>query len=329
MNNNSGNGGPGNGNNGSFNNIRPDIFGGDQNAAPLTLDEEASMRSIIAEDDMDRAYDDHIEATHRKMWFHFQAAAASLTHLYREREHLNLRNNGRRNSGAGGGGAARNTPTSGNSGVGGRGGGGASDVYSEDNSLWAPFQNAAGNLTTLYRESWDGLLRPSVQIAKKSGYQRARKELASWARSRRRCIRREELLAVLASMNSQHASSPHGLDSTLQRSHQPLLGVEELLQAASVNETSAAAAGNHQSAASANAALAASNIVSPEQVVLRSLKRPLPSPPVSANSGGGGNAHQVRTTPPPVHAHQQQQHSSLSDVNMSEHYSPVFKKPRH
>jgi len=204
----------------------------------------------------------------------------------------------------------------------GRGGGGGSDSEGVDgNGLWTPFQHAAGHLTTLYRESWDGLLRPSVQIARKSGYQRARKELASWARSRRRCIRREELLAVLASMNSH--PSYGGLDPP-QRSPpqgQPLLGVEELLQAATVTERPPSAAATAASAAAAAAhqsAQAAAAAISPEQVILRSLKRPLSSPPLFGMGGGGGNAPQGRTTP-----------TNNSDVNMSEHYSPSFKRQRH
>lgn len=256
--------GPGSG----FNNVKPDIFADQGAAPPLSGVEEGYFRAILAEEDMDRAYEEHAEAAHRKMWMHFQAAAASLTHLYRERDGL------RRNSGA----ASRDCDSEDDVGVG--------------NSLWVPFQAAAGNLTQLYRESWDNLLRSGGQVARKSGHQRARKELLTWARSRRRCIRREELLSFLSSMG------PHGFESRHSPvSHvQPLLGVEELLQAASVTES-------HDQEQGA----AAATVVS----IARSLKRPLPTPsPPSAAVGG-------RKTPSPS-----------PDVMMSEHYSPVFKKPK-
>ena len=87
-------------------------------------------------------------------------------------------------------------------------------------------------------------MRNGGSLARKSGYQRARKELLAWARSKRRCIPRDELLAVLASMNM---SSSSDILSSLQSTqltqnsgspNQSLLGVEDLLQAATFNENS-------------------------------------------------------------------------------------------
>lgn len=75
----------------------------------------------------------------------------------------------------------------------------SSNTFSSDTgALWLPFQTAAGTVTTLYKESCDGLKRTS-DAAIQCGYQRRTRELADWARSKkRRMIRREDLLAYLA-----------------------------------------------------------------------------------------------------------------------------------
>ncbi|EDW30591.1 GL26764 [Drosophila persimilis] len=75
----------------------------------------------------------------------------------------------------------------------------SSNAFSSDTgALWLPFQTAAGTVTTLYKESCDGLKRTS-DAAVQCGYQRRTRELADWARSKkRRMIRREDLLAYLA-----------------------------------------------------------------------------------------------------------------------------------
>ncbi|XP_063705027.1 uncharacterized protein LOC134834331 [Culicoides brevitarsis] len=65
-------------------------------------------------------------------------------------------------------------------------------------SCWLPFQTAAGTVTKLYKESCDGMKR-SNDLAIQVGYQRRNKEIAEWARSKkRRYIRRDDLLAYLA-----------------------------------------------------------------------------------------------------------------------------------
>jgi len=208
--------------NGQNNNqVKPDIFS-DGDPAALTRNEEQAFRAILAEEDSDRLYNEHVEAAHRKMWLHFQAAASSLTQLYRDRDSASERHGAHRH---------RNV-------------GGSSPERSIQDSMWVPFQTAAGNLTQLYRESLDNVLRNGGSLARKSGYQRARKELLAWARSKRRCIPRDELLAVLASMNM---SSSSDILSSLQSTqltqnggspNQSLLGVEDLLQAATFNENS-------------------------------------------------------------------------------------------
>lgn len=104
---------------------------------------------------------------------------------------------------------------------------------SDTGALWIPFQTAAGTVTTLYKgianypsslylpnankilinccccccsqsptESCDGVRRVS-DIAINTGYQRRTREIAEWARNkRRRYIRREDLLAYLAGKSS-------------------------------------------------------------------------------------------------------------------------------
>lgn len=69
---------------------------------------------------------------------------------------------------------------------------------SDTGALWLPFQTAAGTVTTLYKESCEGIKRTS-EVAVQCGYQRRTREIADWARSkRRRYIRRDDLLAYLA-----------------------------------------------------------------------------------------------------------------------------------
>ena len=210
----SGGGGSGNGKHPPPPGIKPDP----PDPCKLTPGEENCLKSVLSEEDAHHV-EEQIEAAHRKLWLHFQSAAASLTQLYRNGEQLRQR----------------------------RGGEGASSHLSSstrDDQLWVPFQTAASNLTTLYRESWEGLLRPAVQASRKAGYTRARKELASWARSRRRVIRREELLAALASMSCPESArttttttaSAAAAAASGGLGREPLLGVEELLQAATVGD---------------------------------------------------------------------------------------------
>ena len=152
-----------------------------------------------------------------------------------------------------------------------RGEGASSHLSSStrDDQLWVPFQTAASNLTTLYRESWEGLLRPAVQASRKAGYTRARKELASWARSRRRVIRREELLAALASMSCPEAArttttTASAAAASAGLGREPLLGVEELLQAATVGDESSLFAARPPLKRSATSTVVSSRTPSPK-----------------------------------------------------------------
>merc|ERR1712083_696577 len=80
----------------------------------------------------------------------------------------------------------------------------------EEGRDWQPFQTAAGSLTLLYKDSLEEL-RKAAEINRKLGHQRTRVDVATWAKSKRRFIRREELLAFLAE-DSPGQGEGEGLD---------------------------------------------------------------------------------------------------------------------
>jgi len=352
-------------NNNSTNQVKPDIFPDRDSAAPLTRNEEQAFRAILSEEDSDRLYNEHVEAAHRKMWMHFQAAASSLTQLYRDRDSVNERLGAQRH---------RNL-------------GESSPERSLQDSMWVPFQTAAGNLTQLYRESLDNVLRNGGSLARKSGYQRARKELLAWARSKRRCIPRDELLAALASMNM---SSSSDILSSLQSTqltqnggspNQSLLGVEDLLQNATFNENSSHPH-NYHSIAQLNLTSSGTSIAPITGSVTNAgagavtslcghnghlsngfprqgVKRPLPPPSPPPNFGYSQDDHSQDHLQPqnmqslsefsiapvsdcfaaaaslanvtdsgPPNSSNNNDNSNNRDVQMDQYYSPVLKKPR-
>jgi len=122
--------------------------------------EEQCHREINAQhEEYEREYVRNRDNSLSSVWGAFQDSATAVAHLYRER---------------------------------------SSNTYPDTGALWLPFQTAAGTVTTLYKESCDGLKRTS-DTAVQCGYQRRTRELADWARSKkRRMIRREDLLAYLA-----------------------------------------------------------------------------------------------------------------------------------
>jgi len=67
-------------------------------------------------------------------------------------------------------------------------------------SLWIPFQNAASSVTTLYKDSVD-TANQCTELGVQKGRQRHIRDIMSWAKKRRRHIRREELLAFLSGKN--------------------------------------------------------------------------------------------------------------------------------
>jgi hypothetical protein len=80
----------------------------------------------------------------------------------------------------------------------------------EEGRDWQPFQTAAGSLTLLYKDSLEEL-RKAAEINRKLGHQRTRVDVTTWAKSKRRFIRREELLAFLAE-DSPGQGEGEGLD---------------------------------------------------------------------------------------------------------------------
>lgn len=64
-------------------------------------------------------------------------------------------------------------------------------------SLWVPFQNSASRVTMLYKDGTDSINR-LVDLGVAAGQQRRNKDLLSWAKKRRRHIRREDLIAYLS-----------------------------------------------------------------------------------------------------------------------------------
>lgn len=62
--------------------------------------------------------------------------------------------------------------------------------------LWLVFQNAATNVTKLYKDSIE-CHRRSLELGIKIGQQRKTRDIAAWAKKRRRFIHREDLLAFL------------------------------------------------------------------------------------------------------------------------------------
>ncbi|XP_067639610.1 HUWE1-associated protein modifying stress responses [Eurosta solidaginis] len=122
--------------------------------------EEQCHREINAQhEEYESEYVRHRDSTLSNVWGAFQDSATAVAHLYRER---------------------------------------SSNNYPDTGALWLPFQTAAGTVTTLYKEACDGVKRTS-DSAVQCGYQRRTRELADWAKSKkRRMIRREDLLAYLA-----------------------------------------------------------------------------------------------------------------------------------
>ena len=73
-------------------------------------------------------------------------------------------------------------------------------------SLWVPFQNAAGAVTTLYKDCIESQKRFS-EYGFQCGQQKRNKELLAWIKKRKRHIRREDLIAFLSGANPQSSYS--------------------------------------------------------------------------------------------------------------------------
>lgn len=96
------------------------------------------------------------------------------------------------------------------------------DRLQDVSSLWLPFQTAAGTVATLYKESSEEI-RKSGELGIQCGYQRRNKELLSWARKKRRTIRREDLISYLA--GKPLPPRPHSMHHGFRTSPRPRLVV--------------------------------------------------------------------------------------------------------
>lgn len=170
----------------------------------LTGTEELMARRVEEDNILEYREEEIREAAHKKLWTQFQQTAAALTQLYRDQP-----------SGRDGGTAYR-------------------DQHREQQpgSAWQPFQTAAGSLTLLYRESLEEQ-RLSAEINRKLGYHRARRDILGWARSKRRCIRREELLSFLVSTSpgqSISSADSNPFRETGTRPATPLPSLQDMLE---------------------------------------------------------------------------------------------------
>ncbi|XP_071963591.1 HUWE1-associated protein modifying stress responses-like [Antedon mediterranea] len=61
---------------------------------------------------------------------------------------------------------------------------------------WINFQNAAAAVTALHKESMD-MYKRGMDMGLQAGYQRRTRDIAGWAKKRRRLIKREDLLSYM------------------------------------------------------------------------------------------------------------------------------------
>jgi len=134
----------------------------------LSTAEENYVRRVEEDQVLEFREEEVREQAHKRLWTLFQQTASALTQLYRDQ--------GAGRGESAGAGSARGPVV----GV-----------------AWGPFQSAAGSLTTLYKDSLEEY-RVGGEVNRKLGYHRARRELTTWARGKRRFIRRDELLSFLA-----------------------------------------------------------------------------------------------------------------------------------
>lgn len=169
----------------------------------MTGSEDMMARRIEEDGILEYREEEVREAAHKKLWTQFQQTAAALTQLYRDqpgRDGPSPRDGaGPRDGGAGprDGPAYRDQPSS----------------RDQHGAAWQPFQTAAGSLTLLYRDSLEEQ-RLVGDVNRKLGYHRARRDILTWAKSRRRFIRREELLSFLVQCSPGQSVSP--LESTFE-----------------------------------------------------------------------------------------------------------------
>jgi len=156
-------------------------------SSALTNSEDLMSKRIEEDSILEYREEEIRENAHKKLWTQFQQTASSLTQLYREQP-----------------------------------GGRDPQAFREQQSAnaWQPFQTAAGSLTLLYRDSLEEQ-RVTGEINRKLGYHRARRDILNWAKSKRRFIRREDLLNFIVSISPGQtvvSANPPPVDQILRSS---------------------------------------------------------------------------------------------------------------
>lgn len=91
-------------------------------------------------------------------------------------------------------------------------------------SLWVPFQNSASCVTLMYKDSLD-IAKKALEIGIQCGQHRRNRDLLTWAKKRRRNIRKEDLIAHLCGRNPpvrhhhHHHHHSHRPSATLTRAN--------------------------------------------------------------------------------------------------------------
>ena len=57
------------------NQIKPEFL---SDPAPLSPDEQSYLRTLLSEEDLEKCYEGHCEAAHRKLWNYFQVLSLGL-----------------------------------------------------------------------------------------------------------------------------------------------------------------------------------------------------------------------------------------------------------
>ncbi|XP_002124318.2 HUWE1-associated protein modifying stress responses 1-like [Ciona intestinalis] len=80
------------------------------------------------------------------------------------------------------------------------------DRAQSSDDLWVSFQSAAEFATNMYKDSVEGC-KNTTEVAAQRGYHRRNKEVLSWAKKKRRHIRREDLIGYLCGRSPPHRGS--------------------------------------------------------------------------------------------------------------------------
>ncbi|EDO35467.1 predicted protein, partial [Nematostella vectensis] len=120
--------------------------------------ERQCIEEVESRPDLDEQTVAEKEQALQRLWMAFQNAAMACAQLYKERQNTNHTCGGR---------------------------------------LWTPFQDTANTVALLYKEGLD-LHKYGLEAGHQTGCCRRNKDLLSWAKKKRKLIRRDELLSYLA-----------------------------------------------------------------------------------------------------------------------------------